>query len=208
MKKLTVLLVVIMALLFTGCCPTCPDCICPECPDCVCPVCPDIPECPDCICPCIPEPPEEKIITITWFEDAIRYHANGDELQRWAGDENGPATLIWDNGGYYFEDIQEYFHPTDIEFEGNVVITETGFLYGDATYVLYGLDTENIFMGQVEMVVYEDGISGTMVGTYTQFKYAYGTEEAVLLKYSEAVKCDDVEGKWFVQYTDYVAYPR
>ncbi|GAF79169.1 unnamed protein product, partial [marine sediment metagenome] len=59
-----------------------------------------------------------------------------------------------------------------------------------------------------EIIVYEDGTSGTMVGTYTQFKYAFGTETDVLGYYPKAVECVEDEGKWFVQYTDYTAYPR
>jgi len=151
--------------------------------------------------------PEEQLINITWFEDAIRYHPNGDELQRWYNDPLGPATLIQDNGGYCFANINQYFNTTEIEFEGIVFIDETGKLSGNAAYTLYELPTENIFIGQVEIVVDEDGTSGTMVGTYTQFKYAFGTETDILEHYPKAVECED-EGKWFVQYTDYTAYPR
>ena len=159
-------------------------------------------------CWLFPEP--EKTITITWFEDAIRYHPNGDELQKWYNDPLGPATLIQDDGGWCFADISEYFNTTEIEFEGIVFIDETGILSGNAAYTLYGLETENIFVGQVEIIVYEDETSGTMVGTYTQFKYAYADSDEVigiLDHYPEAVECVD-KGKWFVQYTDYITYPR
>ena len=62
MKKLIILIIVAVALLFSGCnpavpdCPECPDCICDACPDCNCPAgsscsCPSCPSCPDCECP-------------------------------------------------------------------------------------------------------------------------------------------------------------
>lgn len=156
--------------------------------------------------------PEEKLITITWFEDAKRYNADGTSHSAWTNDSNGPATLIQDDGGYRFADIFDYFNvhvcPDTV---GSVVIDETGLLTGWATYTLYGLPTENIFVGEVEIIVYEDETSGTMVGTYTQYKYAYAeslTDYVILIeKYPKAVECAE-EGKWFVQYTDYTAYPR
>jgi len=152
--------------------------------------------------------PKEKLITITWFEDAIRYNPDGTEYQEpWYNDPLGPATLIQDDGGWCFADISEYFNTIEIEFEGIVFIGETGKLSGNAAYTLYELPTENIFEGQVEIVIFEDGTSGTMIGTYTQFKYAFGTEEDILEHYSKAIECID-EGKWYVQYTNYIAYPR
>ena len=152
--------------------------------------------------------PEEKTITITWFEDAIRYHPNGTEHSIWYNDPLGPATLIQDNGGWCFADVSDFFNDPTLEYSGIVFIAETGKLSGNAAYTLYELPTENIFVGQVEIVVDEDGTSGTMVGTYTQFKYAFGTEDEVKEIYPKAVECVGDEDKWFVQYTDYTTYPR
>ena len=152
--------------------------------------------------------PDEKLITITWFEDAIRYHPNDTEHSRWYNDKLGPATLIQDGEGWCFADIKEYFNDPTREYSGIVFIDEVGNLSGNAAYTLYELETENIFVGQVEIIVYEDETSGTMVGTYTQYKYAFGDEEEVKDHYPKAVECVDDEGKWFVQYTDYITYPR
>jgi len=155
--------------------------------------------------------PDEKLITITWFEDAVRHHPDGSYHSHWVNDELGPAILIQDDGGWCFADINQYFNTTEIEFEGIVFIDEEGKLSGNAAYPLYELETENIFVGQVEIIVYEDETSGTMAGTYTQFKYAYAEsdEDLEILDhyYPKAIECVD-EGKWFVQYTDYIAYPR
>ena len=158
-------------------------------------------------CWLFPEP--EKTITITWFEDAIRYNPNGEIIDGgiWYNDPLGPATLIQDNGGWCFADVKDFYNDPTLEYSGIVFIDETGKLSGNAAYTLYELPTENIFVGQVEIVVDEDETSGTMIGTYTQFKYAFGTEDEVEAIYPKAVECVD-EGKWFVQYTDYITYPR
>jgi len=157
--------------------------------------------------------PKEELITITWFEDAERWHPDGSYHSKWVNDELGPATLIKDDEGWCFADIFDYFNiHVCPDTEGIVFIDEEGRLSGNATYTLYELPTENIFVGQVEVIVYEDGTIGTMVGTYTQFKYAYAEsdEEIEILDhyYPKAVECIEDEGKWFVQYTDYTAYPR
>jgi len=157
--------------------------------------------------------PDEKLITITWFEDAERQHPDGSYHSAWTSDPNGPATLIQDDGGWCFADVNEVYNASGdlLDFSGTVFITETGVFSGHTAYYLYELETENIFVGQVEIIVYEDGTSGTMVGTYTQFKYAYAEddEEIEILdsKYPKAIECVEDEGKWFVQYTDYITYP-
>ena len=151
--------------------------------------------------------PEEKLITITWFEDATRYNADASWHSSWVNDELGPATLIQDDGGWCFADVKDFYNDPTLEYSGIVFVDETGKLSGNTAYTLYELPTENIFVGQVEIAVDEDGTSGTMIGTYTQFKYAFGTETDILEHYPKAVECVD-EGKWFVQYTDYTTYPR
>ena len=152
-------------------------------------------------------------INIHWLEDAIRYNPDNSIKQTWQNDpippdEYGLATLIKTPGGYYFDDVKDFYNIYALpNTEGSVVITETGLLSGNATYTLYELFTENNFVGQVKIVVDEKGTSGTMVGTYTQYKYAYADSEGDLVNlnkwYPKAVKCGD---KWFVEYTDYIAH--
>jgi len=155
--------------------------------------------------------PDEKLITITWFEDAERYNADGTFHSRWYGNELGPATLIQDGDGWCFADVKEYYNNPEIDYKGIVFITEARLLSGHATY-FWNLPTEDIFIGQVEIVVYEDGTSGTMVGTYTQntYKFVYDEEDMAILeeKYLGAIQCADNEDKWFIGHTDYTAYPR
>jgi hypothetical protein len=112
--------------------------------------------------------PVVKTITIRWLEDAVRYNADGSPNDDWVDDqipplvdpEDGtprpPATLIQDGGGYYFADIFDYFNKYALpDTKGSVVIDETGVLSGWATYTLYGLPTENSFVGEVDIVIYD-----------------------------------------------------
>ena len=183
--------------------------------------------------------PVQETITIRWLEDAVRYHNEGTLHSEWfndpippiddvTGKSLPPATLILTDDGYHFADIQEYFNDPDREYEGSVVIDETGLLSGWATYTLYGLPTKNDFVGQVE-IIFDETINwsevvpeklpaeipydydGIMVGTYTQLKWAYAdnlVHQAILNKnYPKAVPAPE-QGQfwWYVQYTDYTAH--
>jgi len=94
MKKLIVLLVIAVVLLFSGCnlitpecpevCPEipgCPDCVCPGSPDCSCPCCPDC----NCDCPEVPECEECPNIVIIFTADPEILNC----------DKPGFSTLIW-----------------------------------------------------------------------------------------------------------------
>ena len=157
----------------------------------------------------------ERAITITWFENAIRYNAVGGENSSWFNDPLGPAILVQDNGGWCFADINEVYNAFGdlIDFSGAAVISEIGVFSGYTTYIstASGLPIEDNFLGQVEIIIYEDGTSGTMVGTLTQWAYAFAEsdEDITILdeKYPNAVECAE-EGKWFIGHTDYITYPR
>ena len=157
----------------------------------------------------------ERAITITWFENAIRYNTDGGENSSWFNDPLGPAILVQDNGGWCFADINEVYNASGdlIDFSGAAVISEIGVFSGYTTYIstASGLPIEDNFLGQVEIIIYEDGTSGTMVGTLTQWAYAFAEsdEDITILdeKYPNAVECAE-EGKWFIGHIDYITYPR
>ncbi|MBA7591912.1 hypothetical protein ES708_34083 [subsurface metagenome] len=129
-----------------------------------------------------------------------------------------PAILIQDNGGYHFADVNEYYNfliTPEMGLEGSVVISGTGELSGYATYTYNELPTEDILVGQVEIVIYEEGDTffgedhdGTMIGTYTQWTYKFGTEQEVLVEggYSLAKRCEGFDDKWLVRFADYTAH--
>ena len=166
----------------------------------------------------------ERSITITWFEDAIRYYPDGEISTHlvegepvkdvWFNDPLGPALLVEDDGGWRFADVNKAYNAAGwlIDFSGVVAISETGIFSGCTTYSYNELHTEDNFLGQVEIIVYEDGTSGTMVGTYTQWSYKFVYDAADLLilneKYENAVQCVDDGDKWFIGHTDYITYPR
>jgi len=84
MKKLIILIAVIMALLFTGCCPD----ICPAIPDCICPA------IPDCICPEIES--IEKLPDIVYFiaEPEVIYDISGMDCSTLSWVVTGADTVI------------------------------------------------------------------------------------------------------------------
>lgn len=110
MKKLIVLIVIAVALLFSGCNPVapdypeCPDCICAECPDCVCPgggscgSC-NCPSCPDLDCPDIPV---EGVPEITFSADLYTLECEEccgtDQKSWWECDSScyNKSTLSWE----------------------------------------------------------------------------------------------------------------
>jgi len=153
--------------------------------------------------------PVGDIVTITWCEDAIRYYPNGDVKQEWINDCSfDDVEMIQTGKAYHIADIAQYFnyYPL-VNLEGKLVISGAGRLSGHATYISpgSGLPIEDRFKGEVTI----DAERGTMVGTYTQWSYAFGTEVIVLEKYPNAIKCEECEEElcwWLVGYTEYVAH--
>ena len=147
--------------------------------------------------------PVGETVTISWLEDAVRYHPDGTVKNSW--DDDGPysADLICIGKTYRFADIQEYYNADLPDLEGMLVISGAGILSGHATYTLYGLPTRNLFHGQVTI----DADAGTMVGTYTQWKSVFGPRDDVLSHYDKAVPANKQgSGWWFVSYTVYTAH--
>ena len=142
-------------------------------------------------------------IEISWLEDAVRYDADGVELSSWTNDPLGPATLVQTGKAYHFADIQEYYNWPLEDLSGKLVISGSGKLSGHATYISprSGLPIRDRFHGEVTIDIEE----GAMVGTYTQWSYAFGTEEEVKDWYPSAVPDDD-DCCWFIGYTEYTAH--
>jgi len=154
--------------------------------------------------------PVGEIITISWCEDAVRHNAIGDVTGEWEDDPLGPAELIQTGKAYHFADIATFWNYYPLEnLEGKVVISAAGQLSGHATYVspASGLPIRDRFKGEVEINI--DDPEVTMIGTYTQWSYAFGTEEDVLSSYPGAIKDEDEEEEpcwWLVGYTEYTAH--
>ncbi|TKJ46995.1 hypothetical protein CEE34_06085 [Candidatus Aerophobetes bacterium Ae_b3a] len=150
--------------------------------------------------------PVGEIITIHWLEDAVRYNPDGSEKASWTNDPLGPADLVRTGKAYHFDTIQEYYNYPGLEnLSGSLVISGSGRLSGHARYTSPAseLPIRDRFKGQVTV----DPDAGTMVGTYTQWSYAFGSEADVHGSYPKAVPAKKQgSGWWFIGYTDYTAH--
>ena len=149
--------------------------------------------------------PVGETITISWCEDAVRYKPDGSVSSSWADDPLGPSDLIKTGKAYHFADIQEYYNYPGLEnLEGKLVISGAGQLSGHATYIspASGLPIKEHFKGEVTINADDE----TMVGTYTQWSYAFGSRADVLASYPNAIPAKKQgSGWWFIGYTEYEA---
>jgi len=148
--------------------------------------------------------PVGETVTISWLEDAGRYSPDGSLLNSWTDDPIGPATLVRTGKAYHFS-IQEYYNQPLENLSGSLVISGAGKLSGHAKYTspASGLPIRDRFQGEVTI----DADALTMVGTYTQWSYAFGARDEVLDSYPQAVPAKKQgSGWWFIGYTDYIAH--
>ena len=153
--------------------------------------------------PAVAAPP--TTVTVSWLEDAVRYYPDGTTWATWTNDPNGPMNLLQTGKAYHAVDIAQFYNIELPDVEGSLVISGNGKLSGHATYTsLYsGLPIKEHFKGNVTI-----NPNGTMVGTYTQYAYAFGSQEDVLSWYPNAVpqKSPQAGGWWFIGYTDYTVH--
>ena len=147
--------------------------------------------------------PVGETVTINWLEDAVRYNPDGSVKNSWTNDGPYSGDLVAIGKTYRFATIQEYYNTELPDLEGKLIISGSGILSGHATYTWYGLPTRNIFHGRVTI----DANAETMVGTYTQWKYVFGSRDDVLSYYPNAFPAaKQGAGWWVVSYTDYIAH--
>lgn len=154
--------------------------------------------------PVLAKTPVGETITITWLEDAIRYNPDDSIRASWTNDQLGPATLVRTGKTYHFA-IQEYYNQPLENLSGSLVISGGGRLSGHAKYTspYSGLPIRDHFRGQVTI----NADAKTMVGTYTQWSYAFGPRDDVLAYYPQAVPTEkEGSGWWFIGYTNYTAH--
>lgn len=155
--------------------------------------------------PAMAKGPVGETVTILWLEDAVRYNGDGSFHSSWSDDPLGPAELVQTGKAYHFADIQEYYNWPLENLAGKLVISGSGRLSGHAKYTspASGLPIKDRFKGQVTV----DPDAGTMVGTYTQWSYAFGPRDEVLTSYPNAVPANKQgSGWWFIGYTEYIAH--
>ena len=154
------------------------------------------------VSPAIATPP--TTITVSWTEDATRYYPDGTYWTDWTGDPNGPMELLVTGKAYHVVDIGEFYNTTLPDVEGSMTISGAGKFSGHATYtsLVSGLPIKEIFNGEITV----DG--STLIGSYTQRAYAFGSAEHVLTYYPNSLpeKSDSAGGWWLIGYTEYTAY--
>ena len=148
--------------------------------------------------------PVGETVTISWLEDAERYNGDGSFHSSWTDDLLGPAELVRTGKAYHFADIQEYYNYPLENLSGSLVISGAGKLSGHAKYTspASGLPIRDRFQGEVTI----DADKGTMVGTYTQWSYAFGSRADVLKYYKAVPAKKQGSGWWFIGYTEYTAH--
>lgn len=150
--------------------------------------------------------PVGETVTISWLEDAVRYNPDGSVRSSWLDDPLGPADLVRAGKAYHFASIQEYYNYPGLEnLSGSLVISGAGKLSGHAKYTspASGLPIRDRFKGEVTT----DADEASMVGTYTQWSYAFGARDEVLASYPQAVPVKKQgSGWWFIGYTEYTAH--
>lgn len=148
--------------------------------------------------------PTGETVTISWLEDATRYNGDGSFHSSWTDDPLGPATLVVTGKAYHFADVAEFYN-CPLKVSSNVVISGAGKLSGHAEYTspYSELPIRDRLRGSVTI----DANAGTMVGTYTQWSFAFGARDEVLAFYPEAVPAKKQgSGWWLVGYTEYTAH--
>ena len=143
------------------------------------------------------------VVTVTWLEDATRYNPDGTEAGQWQDDFIGPMDLHQTGKAYHALNIAQFYNVFLPDIEGSLVISGAGNLSGHVTYtsLASGLPIKERLRGNVII----DPQAGTMVGAYTQWAYAYGSD--VLSSYPNAVPANKQgAGWWFIGYTVYTAH--
>jgi hypothetical protein len=154
------------------------------------------------VTPALAAPP--TTVTVTWEEDATRYYPDGTVWATWTDDPNGPMDLLRTGKAYHAVDIAEFYNIELPDIEGGLVISGAGKLSGHATYtsLVSELPIKEHLKGEVTIE------AGTMVGTYTQYAWAFGSQEDVLSHYPWAVpeKSPEAGGWWLIGYTVYTVH--
>jgi len=155
------------------------------------------------VAPAMAKGPVGETVVIYWLEDCVRYNPDGSETSSWTDDPLGPATLVQTGKAYHFASIGDYYNWPLENLSGSLIISGGGNLSGHATYTSprSGLPIRDRFQGQVSIE------EGTVVGTYTQWSYAFGPKADVLEWYPAAVPAGkEGSGWWFIGYSMYYAH--
>lgn len=159
--------------------------------------------------PVLATPP--KTIAISWIESAVRYSYDGIVQNRYTATDIGPLDFLRSGKSYHVVNIAEVYSIPVTDIRGSLVISGSGVMSGEITYVRVSpVHTLVTLRDRITGRVTVDPDTGTMIGTYTQYRQAYGSREQVLDAYPYAIpdKSPNARGWWFLDYTVYQVTPQ
>lgn len=154
--------------------------------------------------PALATPP--KTVTISWSESANRYSYDGILQNTYPPNTIGPVDLLHTGNSYHVVNLAQVYSIPTTDIRGSLVISGPGIMSGETTYVRESpLGTPITLKDRITGLVAVDPQAGTMIGTYTQYRQAYGSRQEVLADYPYAVpeKSPNARGWWFLDYTIY-----
>jgi hypothetical protein len=157
--------------------------------------------------PALAAPP--RTVEISWSESSARYSYDGTLQSTTPFTNIGPVEFLQRGNSYHAVDLTDVYSIPLVSISGKLVITGSGVMSAEITYIRE--DTPLITIkDHIHGDVTLDPDAGTMTGTYTQYRQAYGTQEDVLAAFPYAVpdKSPNAGGWWQLDYTEYEAtYP-
>jgi hypothetical protein len=145
-----------------------------------------------------------KTVAISWVEVAYRYSYDGTQQAYFPPTRIGPLDFVQTGQAYHAVSIAQFYSIPVSDIKGSLVISGSGNLSAEITYIRGNspLPLRDLVTGKVTV----DPNTGTMIGTYTQYRQAYGSREEVLAVYPYAIpdKSPNGRGWWFLDYTEYV----
>ena len=152
--------------------------------------------------PALAAPP--KIVTISWVEFPRRYSYDGTLQEILPPGNIGPLDFLQTGKTYHVVSIAELYSIPVTDIKGSLVISGSGDMSGEITYIREDsplLTLKDHITGMVTI----DPDAGIMTGTYTQYRQAYGSQAEVLAAYPYAIpdKSPNARGWWFLDYTIY-----
>lgn len=154
--------------------------------------------------PALAAPP--KTLTISWVEVANRYSYDGTLQAYFPPETIGPLEFLQTGKTYHAVSLADFYSIPVSDIKGSMIISGSGNLSAEITYVRFNspLTIRDLTYGRVTV----DPDAGTMIGTYTQYRQAYGSRAEVLAVYPYAIpdKSPNAGGWWFLDYTEYVTY--
>lgn len=144
-----------------------------------------------------------KTITLSWTEVGTRYSYDGTVQNEFSPSTIGPLNFLQTGNTYHVVNLADLYSIPVTDITGSMVISASGNLSAETTYIRG--NSPLLIKDRIKGRVTVDPDAGTMIGTYIQYRQAFGSREEVLSVYPYAVpdKSPNARGWWFLDYTIY-----